>query len=68
MIVWKAIISYGAGYRVQDDKGVTVAQGLNSYHVMQEAILKAYGKDIKFEYYSEETTELEPTQPFGPES
>lgn len=65
--VWKAIINYGGGYRVEDDAGIERAGGLNSYHVIQEVLPILRAQNIKLEYYSEEETGLQPTQPFGPD-
>jgi hypothetical protein len=64
---WKAIIGYGAGYRVEDENGEVVSDGLNSHYVIQDALKAAKGRRVTMKYYTEEVGGLEPCRPFGPE-
>lgn len=65
--VWKVVIGYGAGYEVRDENNKQLLFNMNSYWLMQEAFVMAKGKNIKFEYFSEEIGGLEPIKPFDKE-
>ena len=65
-LTWRAIINYGAGYRVEDENGQEVAGGLNSYYVLEAARQKATGKNVTFAYFAETVNGLEPDKPWGP--
>jgi len=65
---WKAVICYGAGYRIEDEKGEQLQCGLNSAHLIDWANEEAKKRKmiVNVTYYSEEEQGLERTNPWGP--
>lgn len=66
---WKAVVGYGFGFYVLDEKGKKIVPtGANSYWVMRDANDLAKARNVKatIEYVEEYKGGYERTQAFGP--
>lgn len=65
---WRAVICYGGGYRLENEKGKELQFGLNSAHLIDWANKRAKKRKltVNVTYYAEGEQGLERTDPWGP--